>query len=184
MGALIVQEMLLEFPELCKFGIAMGTSGKKSGFIQEWEEAEINLRNKGLNMPKEFSLIHYALLMYPSEVLGDDQLWKKCKPIVRKAYEGRNNEMLSAQWQACLNYSATERLPYCRRPLHVIAFDQDMQTSASKGKVVADSAADGHFHLLKGLGHCSIFRHKPYEVSNKIRNIISQYSDINGSNLS
>ena len=41
MGALIVQEILLKFPELCRFGIAMGTSGEKSGFIHEWEEAEI-----------------------------------------------------------------------------------------------------------------------------------------------
>ena len=29
MGALIVQEMLLKYPKLCKFGIAMGTSGSK-----------------------------------------------------------------------------------------------------------------------------------------------------------
>ena len=33
--------------------------------------------------------------MYPSEVLGDDQLWEKCKPIVERAYSDRDNEMLS-----------------------------------------------------------------------------------------
>ena len=65
------------------------------------------------------------------EVLGDDQLWEKCKPIVEKAYSDRNSEMLSAQWQACLEYSALEELPNCIRPLHVIAFDQDMQTPPS-----------------------------------------------------
>ena len=51
MGALIVQEMLLKYPKLCKFGIAMGTSGAKTGFIHEWEEAEINLRKSGIKMP-------------------------------------------------------------------------------------------------------------------------------------
>ncbi len=173
MGALIVQEMLLKFPELCKLGIAIGTSGTKSGFIQQWEEAEINLRNSGFKMPLDFSLVHYALLMYPSEVLGDDKLWNKCKPIVSKAYFERNSEMLSAQWQACLEYSAIDKLPSCTRPLHVIAFDQDMQTPPAKGKLVADAAADGHFHLLKGLGHCSIFRHKPKVVADTIREIIS-----------
>ena len=50
----------------------MGTSGAKSGYIHEWEEAEINLRNSGIKMPPEFALVHYALLMYPSEVLGND----------------------------------------------------------------------------------------------------------------
>ena len=96
MGALIVQEMLLKYPELCKFGIAMGTTGIKSGFIHEWEEAEINLRNSGLKIPPDFSLVHYALLMYPSEVLGDDKLWEKCKPIVSKTYAERNSDVEAA----------------------------------------------------------------------------------------
>ena len=173
MGALIVQEMLLKYPQLCRFGIAMGTSGAKSGYIHEWEEAEINLRNSGIKLPSEFTLAHYALLMYPSEVLGDDQLWEKCKPIVERAYSDRDNEMLSAQWQACLEYSALEELPNCERTLHVIAFDQDMQTPPARGKIVSDAASDGHFHLLKGLGHCSLFKHKPKVVADKIREIIS-----------
>ena len=175
MGALIVQEMLLKYPELCKIGIAMGTSGKKSGFIHEWEEAEINFRNNGHELPSDFSLVHYALLMYPSEVLGDDELWNKCKPIVAKAYSNRDSEMLSAQWQACLDYSALDDLPNCKRPLHVIAFDQDMQTPPAKSKLVSDASADGYFHLLTGMGHCSLFRHKPKLLSNKIREIISLY---------
>ena len=175
MGALIVQEMLLRFPKLCRIGIAMGTSGKKSGFIHDWEEAEINFRNNGHELPSDFSLVHYALLMYPSEVLGDDKLWDKCKPIVAKAYSNRDSDMLSAQWQACLEYSAIDDLPKCERPLHVIAFDQDMQTPPAKGKLVSDAAADGYFHLLTGMGHCSLFRHKPKIVSEKIREIISLY---------
>ena len=40
-------------------------------------------------------------------------------------------------------------------------------------KIVSDKASDGHFHLLKGLGHCSLFRHKPKVVADKIREIIS-----------
>ena len=42
--------------------------------------------------------------------------------------------------------------------------------------IVSDAAADGHFHLLNGLGHCSLFRHKPKVVADKIREIISYYS--------
>ena len=175
MGALIVQEMLLKYPELCKIGIAMGTSGKKSGFIHEWEQAEVTFRKNGNILPADFSLVHYALLMYPSEVLGDDNLWQKCKPFVSKAYSNRNGDMLSAQWQACLEYSAIDLLPYCKRPLHVIAFDQDLQTPPSRGKLVSDAAADGYFHLLSGLGHCSLFLHKPKVVASKIREIISLY---------
>ena len=85
MGALIVQEMLLSHPDLCRLGIAMGTSGKKGGFIHEWEDAEVRFRESGGKLPPDFALAHYALLMYPSEVLGDDDLWEKCKPVVAAA---------------------------------------------------------------------------------------------------
>ena len=172
MGALIVQEMLLAFPELVRLGIAMGTSGSKGGFIHEWEDAEVRFREAGGRLPPDFALAHYALLMYPSEVLGDDALWEKCRPVVAAAYAERDGEMLAAQWQACLDYSSMDRLPECRRPLHVIGFAQDMQTPPARGRLVAEAAADGHFHLLEGMGHCSLFRHRPGAVAAKIRDIV------------
>ena len=174
MGALIVQEMVLSHPELVRVGVAMGTSGskKKGGFIREWEAAEVRFRESGGALPPDFALAHYALLMYPSEVLGDDALWEACKPIVRRAYAERDGAMLAAQWQACLDYSAMDRLPDATRPLHVIAFEQDMQTPPARGRLVAEAAADGHFHLLAGMGHCSLFRHRPRAVADKIREIL------------
>lgn len=173
MGALIVQEMLLAWPELVRLGIAMGTSGAKGGFIEEWEDAEIKFREAGHRLPPDFALAHYALLMYPSEVLGDNDMWERCKPVVAAAYAERDGDMLAAQWQACLDYSAMDRLPGCTRPLHVIAFEQDMQTPPARGRLVAEAAADGHFHLLEGMGHCSLFRHRPETVAAKIREIIA-----------
>ncbi len=173
MGALIVQEMLLAYPELCRLGIAMGTAGNKGGFLHDWEDAEVRFRKAGGKLPSDFALAHYALLMYPSEVLGDDALWEKCKPVVAAAYAERDGAMLAAQWQACLEYSAMDRLAGCTRPLHVIGFEQDMQTPPARGKLVAEAAADGHFHLLKGMGHCSLFRHRPEAVADKVRAIIA-----------
>ena len=31
-------------------------------------------------LPREFAVAHYAILMYPAEVLGDDALWAKARP--------------------------------------------------------------------------------------------------------
>ena len=96
---------------------------------------------------KKLSFVELA-----KEVIGifaDDISKDVLDPIVERAYSDRDNEMLSAQWQACLEYSALEELPNCERPLHVIAFDQDMQTPPARGKIVSDAASDGHFHLLK-----------------------------------
>ena len=60
--------------------------------------------------------------------------------------------------------------------MHVIAFSQDLQTPPSRGRVVAGLAGNGHFHILEGLGHMSMFGHRPDTVSHCIRDIIMQYA--------
>jgi pimeloyl-ACP methyl ester carboxylesterase len=175
MGSLIVQEMALSYPELVRFAIPMGTGGRKSGFFREWEEAEIAFAAAGHSLPADFSVVHYAALTYPSDVLGDDALWQRCRPYVSSAYEARDPKMLAAQWQACVEYDALDRLPHCEVPIHVVAFSQDLQTPPSRGRVVAEAAKHGHFHLLEGLGHFSLFGHKPDVVNACIREIIDSY---------
>ena len=175
MGALIVQEMALSYPELVRIAIPMGTGAIKTGFYREWEEAEIAFAAAGHSLPADFSVAHYAALSYPSEVLGDDALWQRCKPFIAHSYGARDPKMLAAQWQACLDYNSLDRLPDCEVPIHVIAFSQDLQTPPSRGRVVAEAARHGHFHLLEGLGHCSLFGHRPDVVNACIREIIDRY---------
>lgn len=172
LGALITQELAISYPELIRIAIPMGTIARKTGFATEWEEAEIAMAGKGIRMPEDFSIIHYAILSYPAEVLGDDTLWQKVRPYVASAYGDRDPAMLAAQWQACLDYDSLERLPGCTVPMHVISFEQDLQTPPSRGRVVAETAGNGHFHLLKGMAHFSIFGHRPEAVSACIREII------------
>lgn len=174
LGALITQEMCLSYPNLVRLGIPMGTIARKSGFTLDWEAAEIAMAAKGQSLPADFSVTHYAALSYPAEVLGDDALWEACRPFVANAYEERDPRMLAAQWQACLDYDSFDRLPHCQVPMHVIAFEQDLQTPPARGKAVAEAAGNGHFHLLKGMGHFSIFGHRPAEVTDCIRNILEQ----------
>jgi hypothetical protein len=57
----------------------------------------------------------------------------------------------------------------------VIAFSHDIQTPPARGKLVADTAPRGSFHLLEGLGHCSAFGHRPDLVNACIREIVEQY---------
>lgn len=175
MGALIVQEMICERPELVRLAIAMGTSGQKSGYLLEWEEAEIRFGLSGRALPNDFAIAHYALLMYPAEVLGDDELWARVRPVVEAAYKDRDGRMLAAQWQACVEYSAMDRLPACQVPLHVVGFGQDMQTPPARGRKVAEAAGNGSFHLLEGLGHCSMFGHRPEVVNAKLREIVDRH---------
>ena len=59
--------------------------------------------------------------------------------------------------------------------MHVIGFEQDLQTPPARGRAVAEAAADGHFHLLPGMGHLSMFGHRPEAVNECIRGILAGY---------
>lgn len=172
LGALITQELAISYPELVRLAIPMGTIARKTGFAHEWEAAEIGMAADGIRMPADFSVIHYAILSYPAEVLGDDTMWQRCRPYVDSAYGDRDPAMLAAQWQACLDYDSLDRLPHCQVPMHVIAFAEDLQCPPSRGRQVAAAAGKGHFHLLEGMGHFSIFGHRPDDVNACIAKIL------------
>ena len=175
MGSCIAQEISLTRPELVTTALLMGACARKSGFIEEWETSEIGLRRSGTQLPEDFAVSHYALLMYPAEVLGDDELWARVKPIVSRDYGKRDSKALVEQWQACREYDSLDRLPNCKVPLHVIAFSEDVQTPPQRGRLLADAAHEGYFHLLEGLGHCSAFGHQPDVVNDRLLGILRQY---------
>ena len=175
MGSLIAQEVAFTRPDLVRVAVVMGTCVRKTGFIREWEQAEIDFRRAGGVLSPEFALAHYAFLLYPASALGDDGLWEKLRGLVADDFSERDGEMLAAQWQACLEYDSTERLPRCQVPLHVIGFSEDVQTPPQRARQVAELAANGTFHLLAGLGHGSAFGHRPDVVNEQLRTILAGY---------
>jgi pimeloyl-ACP methyl ester carboxylesterase len=172
MGSLIAVQLACDRPDLVACAIAMGTCVRKTGFIREWEEAEIGLRRAGVELPPAFATTHYAMQYFPAEVLGDDELWARIKPFVEADFGARDGAMLAAQWQACLDFDSSELLPRIRVPVHAVAFSEDVQTPPARVREVAELAADGHFHLLEGLGHGSAFGHRPDAVNDCIRSIL------------
>jgi len=172
MGSLIAVQLAHDRPELVRAAIVMGTCVRKTGFMREWEEAEIALRRAGGSLPPDFATAHYAMQYYPAEALGDDETWERIRPFVQAGFAERDGAMLAAQWQACLDYDSSSILPATRVPIHAVAFAQDVQTPPRRVREVAELAADGHFHLLEGLGHGSAFGHRPDEVNETIARII------------
>jgi pimeloyl-ACP methyl ester carboxylesterase len=180
MGSLIATQLAFDRPDLVRAAIVMGTCVKKTGFIREWEEAEIALRRAGQELPPAFATAHYAMQYYPAEVLGDDEAWARIRPFVETDFADRDGPMLAAQWQACLDYDSTELLPRIQVPIHAVAFSQDVQTPPQRVREVADLAADGHFHILPGLGHGSAFGHRPDDVNTCIAGILRAESSAGG----
>jgi 3-oxoadipate enol-lactonase len=108
-------------------------------------------------------------------VLGDDELWEQVRPLVAADFEQRDGAMLAEQWQACLDFDSSLLLPETHVPIHAVAYSQDVQTPPRRVREVAELAADGHFHLLEGLGHGSAFGHRPDAVNACLRGIIDGY---------
>ena len=115
MGSLISVQLAHDRPELVRCAVVMGTCVKKTGFIREWEEAEIAFRRAGQTLPPAFAAAHYAMQYFPAEVLGDDALWDRITSQVAADFSDRDGEMLAAQWQACLDYDSSELLPRITR---------------------------------------------------------------------
>ena len=175
MGSLITLQFAINYPELVRLAIPMGTSAKATGFSRDWMVAEVNFRRAGGQLPSDFAVTHYAAFSYPSEVLGNDELWKKIRSRVGGNYGHRDGEMLIAQWQACIDFDVVGELPHCQVPIEVIGFSEDCQCPAPQGRRVAQLAPNARFHMLQGLGHVSCEVHKPEVVNNKIREILSSH---------
>lgn len=144
-------------------------------FLRDWEAAEIALRSSGYPLPPDFAITHYALLYYPAEVLGNDELWAEVRPLIEADFVNRNGRMLAAQWQACLDFDSTTLLHSCTVPIHAIAYSHDVQTPPQRVREVADTAPHGHYHLLEGLGHGSAFGHRPDTVNTCSRSVLDEY---------
>jgi pimeloyl-ACP methyl ester carboxylesterase len=174
MGSLIAVQIAHDRPELVRSAIVMGTCVRKTGFIREWEEAEIAFRRDGGSLPAAFATAHYAMQYYPADALGDDATWERIKPFVATDFAQRDGAMLAAQWQACLDYDSGALLGRIAAPIHAVAFSEDVQTPPQRVREVAELARDGHYHLLAGLGHGSAFGHRPEVVNECVRSIIDR----------
>ncbi len=176
MGSLIAQELCFTRAELVRAAVVMGTCVRKTGFIRDWEQAEIDFRRTGGSLTPAFALAHYAFLYYPASVLGDDELWAEIRAFLARDFAERDGAMLAEQWQACLDYDSSDRLPACEVPIHVVGFSEDVQTPPSRAREVASLARYGTFHLLEGLGHGSAFGHRPEVVNRLIAGILSEHA--------
>jgi pimeloyl-ACP methyl ester carboxylesterase len=173
MGALITQQVSIDFPELIRLAIPMGTAAYIDGFTRDWMQAEIDLRRDGITLPDYFLAPHYAAYALPAQALGDLEIWKPLKEAYRARFAERAPQDLIDQWQACLDFDCRAALPNCPVPIHAVAFSEDVQTPPAMVRQVAELARKGTFHELPGLGHVSVTRHRPDLVNAKLAEILT-----------
>ena len=84
-------------------------------------------------------------------------------------------DSLIPQWEPCVLFDQTERLPECRVPMHVIAFEEDVQAVPQDGEEVADLVPGAELHLFPGMGHCSIYGHTHDVLNPFIAGLVQRY---------
>ena len=177
MGALITQQLALDFPQLVRVGVSMGGGARSHGWIRYYQQAEIDYRVAGGALDGDMAVAHYAASLYPARVLGDPVLWPKIRDELRAWVDsGENEESLIGQWEACQTFDVTARLPSCTVPIHVFAFAEDVQAPPQHGKEVADLCPTSTFHYFEGMGHCSIYGHEHERLNAEIEAIARRYS--------
>jgi pimeloyl-ACP methyl ester carboxylesterase len=176
MGALIVQQLALDRPDLVRCAIAMGTGASSHGWTWDYQKAEMDFRHAGGRLDGMMGVVHYAAMLYPAHVLGDEDLWAKIREdLLEWMGSGENEDSLIAQWDPCLNFDQTARLPGCTVPLHVVAFSEDIQSPPEDGRLVADLAPNAEFHQFERMGHGSIYGHAHDTLNPFIKEIIERY---------
>ena len=149
MGSCIVPQLALDAPRLVRCAIVMGTGANSVGWCFDYQKAEMDFRAKGGRLEGTMGVAHYAAMLYPARVLGDQSLWPSIREDLLEWMEsGENEESLIAQWDPCINFDQTDRLPGCSVPIHVLAFTEDVEAPPQDGKLVADLAPKGEYHLL------------------------------------
>lgn len=176
MGALIVQELAIDRPDLLRSGIVMGTGANSEGWAWDFQKAEIDFRREGGTLDGLMGATHYAAMLYPARALGDPELWARIRDdLLAWMDAGDNEDSLIPQWDACLKFDQVDRLPACEVPIHVIAFTEDIQAPPQDAKRVADLAPNAEYHLFEEMGHGSIYGHKHDVLNPFIEQLIRRY---------
>jgi pimeloyl-ACP methyl ester carboxylesterase len=123
-----------------------------------------------------FALTHYAAQLYPARALGDDGQWERIKSwLIERDFVKDNEESLIPQWQACIDFDVAERLPEVATPLHVFAYDEDVQAPPQHGEEIARLVPGAELHLFEGMGHGSLRGHTHEQLNPVIKQIVERY---------
>ena len=176
LGSAIIQQVCIDAPDLVKCAVVMGTGAWSTSWGWDYQDAEIEFRQRGGRLDGMMGVTHYASMLYPARALGDRVLWPKLKDLLLEWIDsGENEESLVPQWDTSLRYDQRAALPQVRVPLHVIAFAEDIQAPPQDGEELANLVPGAEFHLLEGMGHGSWYGHAHDRLNPYIETILRRY---------
>lgn len=177
LGALIMLQLVIDRPELVELGISLaGAARGDEGWIGDYMRAELSLRRNGGRLEPSFSATHYAAMMYPAKALQDRDLWAALRESLESEEVVANTEStMESQWEPCLGFNVVDQLPTITVPLEVVSFSEDVCAPPAYSAELASLAPNARLHELAGMGHASLFGHRPGEVSRFVRSLVDDH---------
>ena len=174
LGSAIIQQVMIDYPDLVRVAVLMGSGAWSTGWGWDYQEAEIEFRKGGGRLDGMMSVTHYAAILYPARALGDRELWPKLKALMLEWMADDSNETsLVPQWDASLRFDQREALKNVRVPAHVFAFEEDIEAPPQDGEELTSLIPGAKLHLLPGMGHGSWYGHKHEEINALIEQVVA-----------
>jgi pimeloyl-ACP methyl ester carboxylesterase len=150
MGALIAQELSIEYPELVHSAVLIATRARSDALRRAQAVADIALLESGVHPPAAYDAVTSVMKMLSPATLNDDQAVTTWLTVFELTH-GQG----AAEGQIWVDTTEDRRAALARvtAPCRVIAFDDDLITPPHLGAEVADAIPDCDLVRLAGCGH-------------------------------
>ncbi|MQY03016.1 alpha/beta fold hydrolase [Actinomadura macrotermitis] len=165
LGAMIVQELLLDRPELVTGAVLMATRGRTDALAAAMSAAEIELCDSGIRLPAKYAAYLHAMHSLSPRTLRDENSLRDWLDI----FELSSVDLSSVRGQLGLEAIDNRLGAYgaIRCPTLVIAFADDRIVRPELCREVADSIPGSEFLELQGCGHYGNLE-RPDEVNSAL----------------
>jgi pimeloyl-ACP methyl ester carboxylesterase len=156
MGAFIAQELMLARPELVSAAVLMGTRGRMDSTREFFRDAEAELNDAGVQLPKSYEAKIRLLENFSPKTLNDDvavadwiamfSMWPvKSTPGLRCQLDVAPHSNRLLAYRSIL------------APVLVMGFADDVLTPPHLGREVADALPNGRYVQIPDAGHLGFF---------------------------
>ncbi|SRR5216683_97009 len=165
LGAIIVQELLVVYPELVKWAVLMATRGRADALCSAISAAEIELCDSGVTIPARYDAIMRAMQNLSPRTLGNEQKIRDWLDVFEMSPSNLSAHRMQLGLEVIENRLESYRK--IKSPCLVLGFKDDMVAPPYLCREVADSIPDAIYEEIAGCGHYG-YLEEPAAVNSSI----------------
>jgi pimeloyl-ACP methyl ester carboxylesterase len=162
LGAIIVQELLLERPELISQAVLMATRGRTDALNAAISAAELELFDLGIKLPARFDAALRVMQGFSRQTLGDDEMVRDWLDIFEMSSVAPS--LSRAQRELDIIPDRLGSYRQITADCLVMAFHDDMLAPPYLGREVAEHIPGAQFLEIPDCGHFG-YLERPEEVN-------------------